>query len=138
MSNILDTINSLIIKSNGGLLFFWAAITALFIKAVTKIFMVLGGFVASGAIEAAIKSIMPLVKNMFEQEFASLRQELREVKNDVSELRNFKSVLDTYKRRAHTLEGENKNLKEVIKNKDFQIIEELSKYLKQNEKKTKQ
>ncbi|MBM5782934.1 MAG: hypothetical protein FJ368_05900 [Pelagibacterales bacterium] len=135
MSNILDTINSLIIKSNGGLLFFWAAITALIIKAVTKTLMVLGGFVASGAIEAAIKSIMPMVKNMFAQEFDSLRQELREVKNDVSELKALKSVLDTYKKRAHTLEGENKNLKEVIKNKDYNIIEEISKMLKQNEKK---
>jgi len=97
--------------------------------------MVLGGFVASGAIEAAIKSIMPMVKNMFAQEFDSLRQELREVKNDVSELKALKSVLDTYKKRAHTLEGENKNLKEVIKNKDYNIIEEISKMLKQNEKK---
>jgi hypothetical protein len=111
MDEILDSVNSLILKTAGGLIALWGLV----VYGLVKIAAFLGGCMAEGAINKGMIKIIPIVKAEFRTEFDSLKKEINDIK------RSFKS----YKDEKHELEGENKSLKEAILLDDPELFKTL-------------
>ena len=111
MQSITDTINNLIIKTNGGLVAFWGAIIALSVKASTF----LGGCAAEGAINKAMLKIFPMVEERFKTQFDIIKKDIEEMKK----------ALEAYKTVKHNIQTENQYLQEVIISNDPELLEEL-------------
>lgn len=120
MDNIIKTINELIIKTYGGLLSFWLAMSYLSVKLLSF----LGGCMAEGAINKGMLKIIPIVKAEFKTEFDTLKKEINDVKKS----------LKSYKDEKHELEGENKNLKEAILLDDPELFKDLKKTILREKK----
>jgi len=113
MENIANSINSLIVKTYGGLIAFWLTIVYMLVK----LLVFLGGCMAEGAINKGMVKIIPIVKAEFKTEFDTLKKEINDVK------KSFKSYQDE----KHEIEGENKNLKEAICLDDPELLKTLKK-----------
>ena len=72
MDEIFNTINSLILKTAGGLIAMWG----LAVYALVKIATFLGGCAAEGAINKALTKMVPLVKSQFKIEFESIKEDV--------------------------------------------------------------
>ena len=128
MGSITETINNLIIKTSGGILFLWLAV---FFYA-GKILKWCGKKIAEGANNDLVNKLMPSIAKYVEEKIEDFKkQTIQELKVDLEEV---KKALTEYKKEKHNLDGENKTLKEVIKLGDPELINAL-KYVIENEKK---
>jgi cell shape-determining protein MreC len=114
MENIANSINSLIVKTYGGLIAFWLAIVYM----IVKLLVFLGGCMAEGAINRGIIKIIPIVKAEFKAEFDTLKKEINDVK------KSFKSYQDE----KHKIENECKLYKSVILSEDMEAQLEIKKF----------
>ncbi len=113
MDEILDSINSLILKTSGGLIAFWLLVSYFFVQG----FKFLGGCMAEGAINKGIAKIIPIVKAEFKVEFDSIKEDMDDLKKGLA----------IYKEEKHSLQGENSNLKEAIVLNDPELLSQLKK-----------
>lgn len=122
MDEIFDTVNSLILKTAGGLIALWG----LAVYALVKIATFLGGCAAEGAINKALTKMVPLVKSQFKIEFESIKEDVAHLKEEVGEL---KSSIEKYRKVKHDIETENQYLAEVLISKDEEILDEFREIL---------
>lgn len=120
MDRVLDSINKLIIKYEGGILALWGAI----IYGIIKLFQFLGGCMAEGAINKGMAKIIPIVKTGFKIEFDRLEEEIKSIKTEIL----------LYKSEKHKIQNENSALKEVFSSDDSKLTREIRNLIK-NEKK---
>jgi len=130
MDEIFDTINSLILKTAGGLIAMWG----LAVYALVKIATFLGGCAAEGAINKALTKMVPLVKSQFKIEFESIKQDVTQLKEEVTEL---KSSIEKYRKVKHDIETENQYLGEALISKDEEMLKEFREILIKREKRKK-
>lgn len=127
MEAITESLNNLIVKTSGGILFIWLAILLYSKRALEWC----GRKIAEGANKDLVKKLMPSIAEYVEQKIvefkkdtiAPLTADLQEVKNSLSKYRNAK----------HNIETENEYLKQMIKEDDQELIKVIRDYL--NEKK---
>lgn len=130
MDEILDTINSLILKTAGGLIAMWG----LAVYGLVKIATFFGGCAAEGAINKALTKMVPLVKSEFKIEFESIKEEVTHLKEEVTHL---KSSVESYKKVKHDIEAENQYLGEALISKDEEMLKEFREILIKREKRKK-
>ena len=130
MDEILDSINSLILKTAGGLIAIWGVA----VYALVKIATFLGGCMAEGAINKALTKMMPLVKYQFKIEFESIKEDVSQLKEEVGDL---KSSIEKYRKVKHDIESENQYLAEALISKDEEMLEEFRQILIKREKRKK-
>lgn len=130
MDEILDSINSLILKTAGGLIAIWGVA----VYALVKIATFLGGCMAEGAINKALTKMMPLVKSQFKIEFESIKEDVAQLKEEVGDL---KSSIEKYRKVKHDIETENQYLAEALISKDEEMLEEFRQILIKREKRKK-
>ena len=130
MDEILDSINSLILKTAGGLIAIWGVA----VYALVKIATFLGGCMAEGAINKALTKMMPLVKSQFKIEFESIKEDVAQLKEEVGDL---KSSIEKYRKVKHDIESENQYLAEALISKDEEMLEEFRQILIKREKRKK-
>lgn len=119
MNSITETINNLIIKTSGGILFLWLAV---FFYA-GKILKWCGKKIAEGANNDLVNKLMPSIAKYVEEKIDDFKkQTIQELKADLDEV---KKALTEYREEKHNLEGENKNLKEAIKLGDPELLNAL-------------
>lgn len=122
MDEILDSINSLILKTAGGLIAFWGVMA----YAVMKTATFLGGCAAEGAINKALATITPLVKSQFKIEFELIKEDVGLLKEEVTEL---KSSVELYRKVKHNIETENHYLAEALVSNDEEMLKEFKEIL---------
>jgi len=123
MDAITESINHLIIKTSGGILFLWLAV---FFYA-GKILKWCGRKIAEGANKDLVEKLMPSIGQYVEGKIKEFRDdtintlsvELSQVKKSVEEYRNVK----------HNIETENKYLKQIIQEDDQELIKVIREYL---------
>lgn len=120
METITETINGLIVKTSGGILFIWLAVLLYSSKALKWC----GRKIAEGANKDLIDKLMPSIAEYVEDK-------LEEFKQDA--ILPLKQALDQYRLKKHNIGAENEYLKSMIKDNDQELIEVIRKYL--NEKK---
>tara|TARA_R110002126_G_scaffold249747_1_gene392615 strand:- start:1653 stop:2051 length:399 start_codon:yes stop_codon:yes gene_type:complete len=130
MDEIFDTINSLILKTAGGLIAIWG----LAVYALVKIATFLGGCAAEGAINKALTKMVPLVKAQFLIEFESIKEDVAQLKEEVGDL---KSSIEKYRKVKHDIETENQYLGEALISKDEEMLKEFREILIKREKRKK-
>jgi len=130
MDEILDSINSLILKTAGGLLALWGIAVYGIVKAATF----LGGCAAEGAINKALSKMVPLVKSQFKIEFESIKEDVSQLKEEVGEL---KSSIANYRKVKHDIETENQYLADALISKDEEMLDEFREILIKREKRKK-
>ena len=130
MDEILDSINSLILKTAGGLIALWGVA----VYALVKIATFLGGCMAEGAINKALSKMMPLVKSQFKIEFESIKEDVSQLTEEVGDL---KSSIEKYRKVKHDIETENQYLAEALISKDEEMLEEFRQILIKREKRKK-
>tara|TARA_R110000868_G_scaffold1103_1_gene8401 strand:+ start:2530 stop:2928 length:399 start_codon:yes stop_codon:yes gene_type:complete len=130
MDEILDSINSLILKTAGGLIALWGVA----VYALVKIATFLGGCAAEGAINKALTKMMPLVKYQFKIEFESIKIDVSQLTGEVGDL---KSSIEKYRKVKHDIESENQYLAEALISKDEEMLEEFRQILIKREKRKK-
>ena len=130
MDEIFNTINSLILKTAGGLIALWGLAG----YALVKIGTFLSGCAADGAINKALTKMMPLVKSQFKIEFESIKEDVSQLKGEVGDL---KSSIEKYRKVKHDIETENQYLAEAIISKDEEMLEEFKQILIKREKRKK-
>jgi len=122
MDKIFDTVNSLILKTAGGLIALWG----LAVYALVKIATFLGGCAAEGAINKALTKMVPLVKSQFKIEFESIKEDVAHLKEEVVEL---KSSIGNYRKVKHDIETENKYFVDALISKDEEMLDEFREIL---------
>lgn len=127
MSSITETINDLIIKTSGGILFLWLAI---FFYA-KKVFMWCGRKIAEGANKDLVDKLMPSIAKYVEDKIKEFKDDT--IKTLSSELAEVKKSVEEYKNVKHNIETENRYLKQIIKENDQELLELIKRHL--NEKK---
>lgn len=130
MDQIFNTINSLILKTAGGLIAMWG----LAVYALVKIARFLGGCAAEGAINRALTKMVPLVKSQFKIEFESIKEQVLQLKEEVTEL---KSSVESYKKVKHDIQTENQYYTEALISKDEDMLNEFREILIKREKRKK-
>jgi len=130
MDEILDSINSLILKTAGGLIALWGVA----VYGLVKIATFLGGCAAEGAINKALSKMVPLVKAQFLIEFESIKEDVSQLKGEVGDL---KSSIEKYRKVKHDIETENQYLTEALISKDEEMLEEFKQILIKREKRKK-
>ena len=127
MNNITDSINALIIKTSGGILFLWLAI---FFYA-GKILKWCGRKIAEGANKDLIEKLMPSIAEYVEGKIKEFRNDT--IATLTTELLQLKKSVEEYRSVKHNIETENKYFKQMIQNNDQELIKVIREYL--NEKK---
>ena len=122
MDEIFNTINSLILKTAGGLIAMWG----LAVYALVKIATFLGGCAAEGAINKALTKMVPLVKSQFKIEFESIKEDVAQLKEEVTEL---KSSVESYRKVKHDIQTENEYFTEAIISKDEDMLNQFQEIL---------
>lgn len=108
VDSIGGSINNLIIKTYGGLFAFWIVV----VYALTKFLKFLGECMAEGAINKGISRIIPIVKVEFKTEFDALHRDISVISDRLSK----------YSQTKHEIDGENKQLRQVIIDNDPEIF----------------
>jgi len=127
VNNITDSINALIIKTSGGILFLWLAI---FFYA-GKILKWCGRKIAEGANKDLIEKLMPSIAEYVEGKIKEFRNDT--IATLTTELLQLKKSVEEYRSVKHNIETENKYFKQMIQNNDQELIKVIREYL--NEKK---
>lgn len=127
MGDITDSINTLIIKTSGGILFLWLAI---FFYA-GKILKWCGRKIAEGANKDLIEKLMPSIAEYVEGKIKEFRNDT--IATLTTELLQLKKSVEEYRSVKHNIETENKYFKQMIQNNDQELIKVIREYL--NEKK---
>ena len=122
MDEILNSVNSLILKTAGGLIALWGLI----VYGLVKIATFLGGCAAEGAINKALSKMVPLVKSQFKIEFESIKEDVSQLKEEVVEL---KSSIGSYRKVKHDIETENKYFVDALISKDEEMLDEFREIL---------
>jgi len=130
MESITETINQLIIKTSGGILFLWLAI--LFYS--TKILKWCGKKIAEGANKDLVEKLMPSIAKYVEDKIKDFKDEtVEKIEKVSSELEEVKSFFNSYRDAKHNIETENKYLKQAIRDNDEELLKVIKDFL--NEKK---
>lgn len=122
MDGIFDSINSLILKTAGGLIALWGVV----VYGLIKIATFLGGCAAEGAINKALSKMVPLVKSQFKIEFESIKEDVGFLKEEVTEL---KSSVELYRKVKHDIETENQYFSEALVSNDKEMLEQFREIL---------
>jgi len=122
MDEILDTVNSLILKTAGGLIALWGLIG----YGLVKIFGFLGGCAFEGAISKGLEKMIPAVKSEFKKEFEFIKGDVSELKEEIGEL---KSSIGSYRKVKHDIETENKYFVDALISKDEEMLDEFREIL---------
>lgn len=123
MEAISESINNLIIKTSGGILFIWLAILLYSKKALEWC----GRKIAEGANKDLIKKLMPSIAEYVEQKIAEFKKDT--IATLSGELQEVKNSLNKYRDVKHNIETENKYLKQMIKEDDQELIKVIRDYL---------
>lgn len=127
MEKITDSINALIIKTSGGILFLWLAI---FFYA-GKILKWCGRKIAEGANKDLVEKLMPSIAEYVEVKIKEFRDDT--INTLTTELLHLKKSVEEYRNVKHNIETENKCFKQMIQDDDQELIKVIREYL--NEKK---
>jgi len=127
MEAISESINNLIIKTSGGILFIWLAVLLYSKKALEWC----GRKIAEGANKDLVKKLMPSIAEYVEQKIAEFKKDT--IATLTSELQEVKNSLNKYRDVKHNIETENKYLKQMIKEDDQELIKVIRDYLHEKE-----
>jgi hypothetical protein len=130
MDEILDSINSLILKTAGGLIALWGLI----VYGLVKIVGFLGACAAEGAINKGLAKMIPAVKSEFKKEFEFIKGDVSQLKEEVVEL---KFSIGNYRKVKHDIETENQYLADALISKDEEMLDEFREILIKREKRKK-
>lgn len=130
MESITETINNLIIRTSGGILFIWLAI----LLYSTKILKWCGKKIAEGANNDLVKKLMPSIAEYVENTIETFKKEtVNKIEKVSLELEEMKKFFNAYRDTKHNIETENKYLKQAIKDNDEELLKVIHNFL--NEKK---
>jgi hypothetical protein len=127
MEAISESINNLIIKTSGGILFIWFAILLYSKKALEWC----GRKIAEGANKDLVEKLMPSIVRYVEEKIKEFKDDtINTLSNELNEV---KKSVETYKAKKHNIETENKYLKQIIKEDDQELVKIIQEYLNEKE-----
>lgn len=118
MSNVAESVNSLIVQTSGGILAIWGGALFFFVKFLKWC----GEKIAEGANNDLIAKMMPTIEDHLDEKLLKFEGVLEDV-NDI------KNSLHNYREKKHEIEGENESLKQLIINSDQEGLKELKNFL---------
>lgn len=116
MDDILDSLNSLIIKTSGGVVAFWATLGYFSLKFLRYC----GAKISEGSINDFIKKLFPKIEKMVTELFSSF-----ENKMDIRFLgiENRLNMHEQEKRHKHTVKSQYESLLDAVQRDDKEIID---------------